>query len=403
MAIYYESKDSNNNNNIPNSGNKSDQESPNNDSNNKKSKKGLVITIVIIFAAIIGYFSYSHFNNKPDDTPVLLDTCIANTNSDIYDYYKNSIVMVKQRIGLQIRLNESNPIILEDYYIKDSEFYASGFIIDQEGKIITNRHAVNAKYINSDILQTEIKNLVIKIASHLPKDTDPSLYEEKIYQIINNGRIYEQETTVAEVDSTDHDIDLDIEPTIVEYFSKEDIYVEPVSLELQVMLHDSDEWLSCKVITTSSEENEIDLALIQLESEKTPITATKYVNIFNANTQDSIIKPGSKAVMIGFPMGMNLANTNSGIIKSQMYEGDINKESDGVKFQYSIPSTQGASGAPVFNSCGQLIAVNFSGYDQRGFNFGIVAKHVLELASPYVINTLSGTLVDTRVDTSVAE
>ncbi len=73
---------------------------------------------------------------------------------------------------------------------------------------------------------------------------------------------------------------------------------------------------------------------------------------------------------------MDLAKTDSGI-KVQLYDGKISKESDGNKIQYSITSTHGASGAPVFNECGQLIAVNFSGVDEvQGFNFGIVAKHI---------------------------
>ncbi|MEZ0129306.1 serine protease, partial [Flavobacterium sp. LBUM151] len=91
---------------------------------------------------------------------------------------------------------------------------------------------------------------------------------------------------------------------------------------------------------------------------------------------DASLNPGQKAIMVGYPLGMDLAQTNSGI-KVQLYDGKISKESDGNKIQYSITSTHGASGAPVFNECGQLIAVNFSGVDEvQGFNFGIVAKHI---------------------------
>ena len=92
-----------------------------------------------------------------------------------------------------------------------------------------------------------------------------------------------------------------------------------------------------------------------------------------------LVSSGQKAIMVGYPLGMDLAQTNSGI-KVQLYNGQISKESDGNKIQYSITSTHGASGAPVFNECGQLIAVNFSGVDQvQGINFGIVAKHLHSL------------------------
>ena len=91
------------------------------------------------------------------------------------------------------------------------------------------------------------------------------------------------------------------------------------------------------------------------------------------------IKPGTKAVLIGYPMGMTLANTRKGI-KVQVYEGQINKESDGISLQYNVTSTHGASGSPVFNECGNLIAVNYAGYDEaQGYNFGIVAKHAINL------------------------
>ncbi len=79
-------------------------------------------------------------------------------------------------------------------------------------------------------------------------------------------------------------------------------------------------------------------------------------------------------------MGMTLANTKRGILV-QVYEGQINKETDGVSIQYNITSTHGASGSPVFNECGELIAINYAGFDEaQGYNFGIVAKYALMLA-----------------------
>ena len=36
---------------------------------------------------------------------------------------------------------------------------------------------------------------------------------------------------------------------------------------------------------------------------------------------------------------------------------------------YQVPTTHGASGSPVFNNKGKLIAANFSGYSAQGFNF----------------------------------
>lgn len=340
--------------------------------NNKKIIIALLIGLVI---GVIGFFSYKHLQNDNIPEVVVVDSCIATTNSDIYEYYKNSVVMIKHRYGIQVRINGGEPIVFEEYYVPNFEFYATGFFIDDKGKIVTNRHVVQPSYPYPDEMQTVFKNLKIKIASNLAKDTDPSDYKEKIYQILR-GEILDQDThESSDLDSLDLD---NIEPTIVEYFTNADIDVEPVSLELQVMPHDGDQWIDCKILKTA-EDYAIDLAIIENVNKVSSSSLSNIPTIDKAMINDTTIRPGTKAIMIGFPMGMNLANTNDGKIKVQMYEGDINKESDGIKFQYSIPATQGASGAPVFNSCGHLIAVNFSGYDQQGFNFGIVAKHVYEL------------------------
>ena len=340
--------------------------------NNKKIIIALLIGLII---GVIGFFSYKHLQNDNIPEVVVVDSCIATTNSDIYEYYKNSVVMIKHRYGIQVRINGGEPIVFEEYYVPNFEFYATGFFIDDKGKIVTNRHVVQPSYPYPDEMQTVFKNLKIKIASNLAKDTDPSDYKEKIYQILR-GEIIDQDThESSDLDSLDLD---NIEPTIVEYFTNADIDVEPVSLELQVMPHDGDQWIDCKILKTA-EDYAIDLAIIENVNKVSSTRLSNIPTIDKAMINDTTIRPGTKAIMIGFPMGMNLANTNDGKIKVQMYEGDINKESDGIKFQYSIPATQGASGAPVFNSCGHLIAVNFSGYDQQGFNFGIVAKHVYEL------------------------
>jgi serine protease Do len=160
---------------------------------------------------------------------------------------------------------------------------------------------------------------------------------------------------------------------------KEDIEVYVKTVEIAVALHDSnEEWLSGEIDKVSEDTN-IDLGILQLTDHRTPESVKKFIDLENAVDDDKSLAPGQKAIMVGYPLGMDLAKTDSGI-KVQLYDGNISKESDGNKIQYSITSTHGASGSPVFNECGQLIAVNFAGVDQvQGFNFGIVAKHIHNL------------------------
>lgn len=58
----------------------------------------------------------------------------------------------------------------------------------------------------------------------------------------------------------------------------------------------------------------------------------------------------------------------------------IGKISDKYEIQYNAPSFHGASGSPVFNQKGQLIAVNYAGMEKaQGYNFGIIATHINKL------------------------
>lgn len=169
------------------------------------------------------------------------------------------------------------------------------------------------------------------------------------------------------------------ENTEIKYVNFEDIEVKGISIKISVALHGSnDSWLPCKVLKISKDE-EVDVAVLQLNSNQLPDSVSNIIDLNEAISDDMSIKPGTNAVLIGYPMGMTLASTRKGI-KVQVYEGQINKESDGVSLQYNVTSTHGASGSPVFNQCGNLIAINYAGYDEaQGYNFGIVAKHAIEL------------------------
>nr|WP_228376367.1 serine protease [Chryseobacterium sp. JAH] len=148
------------------------------------------------------------------------------------------------------------------------------------------------------------------------------------------------------------------------------------TVDISVAVHNSaEEWLP-STIEKISEDPSVDLGVLQLTSKETPNTVVNIIDLQNAVTDDKTLRPGEKAVMIGYPLGEDLAQTISGI-KVQLYNGQISKESDGTKIQYSVTSTHGASGSPIFNNCGQLIAVNFSGVEQvQGYNFGIIAKQI---------------------------
>ncbi len=364
------------------------------DLNNKKRNpyKIILFTIIILSAA---FFGFKHFKNQA--AAVCLDS-----DTKVYNEYKDAVVLIKHKYGYFAKI-KGKEIQLTTEDAKEETVFGTGFFVDRDGKILTNSHVLQpwkSSNEEDEKTNTTIRNLRMKIASILTTDISEDEYESfiernwKIASAYDEGEgegDYEEgnEETSEEpageefISSNDTEVDTSKAATdiaasipVKEYVSKEDIEVYVKTVDIAVALHNSDEqWLSCE-IEKISEDTNIDLGLVQLTDHTTPQSVANIINLDNAVEDDASLNPGQKAIMIGYPLGMDLAKTDSGI-KVQLYDGKISKESDGNKIQYSITSTHGASGAPVFNECGQLIAVNFSGVDQvQGINFGIVAKHI---------------------------
>jgi S1-C subfamily serine protease len=360
---------------------------------NKKRNPYKIILFSIIILSTATFFGFKYF--KTPATNVCLDT-----DTKVYDAYKNAVVLIKHRYGYFAKINGKEfQLTVEEG--KEETVYGTGFFVDRNGEILTNSHVLqpwNSTSEESEKVNVNIRNLTLKIASILTTDVSEDEYESfigrnwKIASSYDEGEgDYEEgdeETSEApageefisssdtEADTTKVSTDIAVSIPVKEYVAKENIEVYVKTVEITVALHDSEEqWLSCE-IQKISEDTNIDLGILQLIDQNTPESVANIINLDNAVEDDTSLNPGQKAIMIGYPLGMDLAKTDSGI-KVQLYDGKISKESDGNKIQYSITSTHGASGAPVFNECGQLIAVNFSGVDQvQGFNFGIVAKHI---------------------------
>jgi len=363
---------------------------------NKKRNRFKFILIAIVVLSAAGFLGFKYF--KPKKEAVCLGT-----DTKIYDTYKDAVVLIKHRYGYFAKINGKEvQLNVED--AKEETIYGTGFFVDTEGDMITNRHVLqpwDSTEEESAKVNTTIRNLRMKVASILTTDVSENDYESFIGNNWSHASVsydegegdYEEsgeETTESageefvssnetEADTSQVSTDIAASIPVKEYVPIENIEIYVKTVDIEIALHNSDgEWNSCEVKKVSDDTN-VDLGLLQLATHKTPKTVTNIISLDNIVDNDASLAPGQKAIMVGYPMGIDLAQTNSGI-KVQLYNGQISKESDGNKIQYSITSTHGASGSPVFNECGQLIAVNFSGFDQvQGFNFGIVAKHIQSL------------------------
>jgi S1-C subfamily serine protease len=379
--------------------NKASEEKNNTNSlqtNNKARNKkiALIIGVLIVVGIIVVPRILAKFHKK--------ETVCLNNQTEIYEKYKDAVVLVKHTYALQISIKGSKPfqIQVEDSSFEEKTISGTGFFVSEDGKIVTNHH-VTEPWKYTDDRNADFSELKNHIAAVLPDSIDKKNY--KTYLESHWNEYYEGEedyseendaaataVTAANVDSSSVNTEVNhlisdnkskekaVTSQII-YINLEDIEIVPKTVEISVALHDSkDDYLKCKVFKIA-DGDEVDVAILQLISETLPASVSDIVDLDNAVKDDSSIRPGSNAILIGYPMGLQLANTRRGI-KVQVYEGQINKESDGVRVQYNVTSTHGASGSPVFNECGQLIAVNYAGYDEaQGYNFGIVAKHAMAL------------------------
>ena len=127
----------------------------------------------------------------------------------------------------------------------------------------------------------------------------------------------------------------------------------------------------CSVVSVSEEED-VDLATIQLDDMQTP----EGTYIFHLRDNDNPLTLDQKLYMIGFNKGFTIAKTAQGI-RSQCYSGNVTQKDDGVQILYSIPSQPESSGSPVIDEYGNLVAVHFAGYTgTQSFNYGIPSKRI---------------------------
>ncbi|QDW19681.1 serine protease [Flavobacterium sp. KBS0721] len=359
--------------------------------NNKKRKPYKIIFFTLIILSTAAFFGFKYLKKPP--VAICLDS-----DTKVYNEYKDAVVLIKHSYGYFAKI-KGKEIQLINQDVKEETVFGTGFFVDREGKIMTNSHVLqpwNSSNEEQEKANTTIRNLKLKIASILTTDVSEDEYQSFIERNWKIASAYDEsegdyegegeetsEEPAGEEFVSSNDTETDTATTdiaaaipVKEYVSREDIEVYVKTVNIAVALHDSDEqWLSCEIEKVSEDTN-IDLGIVRLIDHTTPQSVANIINLDNSVKDDASLNPGQKAIMVGYPLGMDLAKTDSGI-KVQLYDGKISKESDGNKIQYSITSTHGASGAPVFNECGQLIAVNFSGVDEvQGFNFGIVAKHI---------------------------
>ena len=281
----------------------------------------------------------------------------------IYAKYKKSVVMVEiayyyqvyidgelfgNYMGLQKdRAGNIQAVMSEKGEPKLFSGTGTGFIVSNDGKIVTNRHiispwnyAVGDEKQEVDFVKSYVENLVLNASIY-----DIS-YLSKLGKVTVVGKMYE------------------------EYLG---VYINDT--------HKSESSkIPCHVIKESGSDD-IDIGVIQINSKTLPAGVDNIVDLSKAVIDDKDIEDGASIYLMGFPLGEMLASTSSGI-QADHQEGTISQVGEEYSFRHSAASFGGASGSPIFNKKGQLIGIHHAGMAQagvHGYGWAIKAKYAVEL------------------------
>lgn len=293
------------------------------------------------------------------------------TDDKLYSMYNNSVVMIrglyhyrvtagdldlsdfnipKEFLKIGDKLIPANALSQEDI-IKYGSYSATGFFISEDGKIITNLHVVKPWLTDNarEVLEAEIKKIIAeKVATF---DVYKTIFTKKASK-------YSAYISMVKVEGV---LDGLFFVPQGRYFSQENA-------------------TTCRVLS-AGEEIENDLALLQSEKLELPSRA-RFINIKDSIAiTDESYKVGTHMYTLGFPGGLGYQEPKSeNGIQLFAHGGNITQAGTEFKFGFNAPSTNGASGSPVFNEHGFLIGVLNSGIaETQGFNYAIKAKYVKEL------------------------
>lgn len=242
----------------------------------------------------------------------------------------------------------------------------TGFFISEDGLLLTNRHVARP-----EVDEEEIKNVLKSFKRSLK-----NMYSEYMEKVATEyeeyeGNVSRQAKCVELYNSykkAREEID-DMDMNEAEVITHSDLYVAFNGSQFVKL----DDLSKCDIIAVSEDEK-VDLALIQLKDGETP----EDTYIFKLRETDDELTMDEKLYMIGFNKGLTISKTVQGI-RSQIYSGNITQKGDGEKILYSIPSLPGSSGSPVVDGYGNLVAVNFAGFTgTQNFNYGIPSIRIRE-------------------------
>lgn len=363
-------------------------------------------------------------------TLLTLASCGERSPQELFNDSKSGVVLILNEFYFVMKLPNGNSLFFtgidEDGSLKNLTFEyndiknkrqtlsGTGFFIDKQGTIMTNRHVAQPS-IDKTAVKESYNNLVSSIKNYFATQMD-ELAEEyqnlesqksSCYSYDYNGFPYEDNDRLQEIANRQSQLEeqfnelRDIRDSMNDHVSLDEL---KISVVYEIGIAYNNTFVSSDkdfldrnpcVVTKVSGKEDTDLALIQLKNKTTPTDAhvfdpngnveqtivEKVKGLFSSHNDD-ILQIDQQLYMIGYNAGPMLANTKQGI-QVQMTSGKITQLPDGDRLLYSIPTVQGSSGSPVIDKQGRLVAVNFAKLAvSDNFNFGIPINKIKAFVKP---------------------
>lgn len=332
---------------------------------------------------------------------------------EIFDQQKSGVVLICNKFYYQLTLPSGEKLYFSaldedegfaNLTTSESEIMkmpnilnGTGFFIDQDGSILTNRHVV-APTIDKDAVRQNMNSLLQNYTDYIEQIQEQ--LNDKYTNIQNyvSTTIYEDE--YGEAYTTLDDSELENLRAEAESLQTQYQEAERYKQELQNNLLNnnfkievkssygivydgskvskSDDFMKnpCQLVRVSQDEGS-DLALLRLSKGETPPQCFVFTLDENKLLEDGNLKINQQLYMIGYNSGVLLARTNNGI-SAQLTSGTVTQNPDGNRVMYSIPTMQGSSGSPILNEYGRVVAVNFAkAVGSDNFNFGIPLSRII--------------------------